>query len=61
MLGLGLLTLFCTTTYVGFGVAGFLVLFGSLYLLWLSLSEKVSRATADARVAIRRRRRGRNP
>jgi hypothetical protein len=60
LVGLGLLILFCATTQVIAGVASFLVLFGCLYLLWLTIAEAVRRAWTSAEIKaelIERRRR----
>ncbi len=39
LLGLGLMLGFCFTTVVALGVAGFLVMFVSLYVFWLNASR----------------------
>jgi hypothetical protein len=57
VVGLILLTFFCLTTQVIFGVSAFLVLIASLYLLWLSFSGAVGRVTVNASERLSQKRR----
>jgi hypothetical protein len=51
--GLGLLVLFCVSTQVIAGIASFLLMFGSLYLLWLSFAKAAQRALADTGIRLK--------